>query len=107
MNLNQNPTKDELRQLLAGANDDAHHHVLWVSTNGQVNLTALDGSVEAAQFSTTQPSFLLQLDDYLQGHGCVGLEAANDAGHVDGVFEELLLRWRDVPGAGTSAIVKA
>ena len=41
MNMNQRPTITQLRRLVAAANDSAGQHVMWIGTDGAVNLTTL------------------------------------------------------------------
>ena len=99
MNLNETPTRDQLRALLADADDEAGHHILWVDTNGKVNLTLLDDLVVLTKFSTAYPSVRLRFEAYCAGNGYVGLEAANDDEHVDLCFSRLCAAWQNADGA--------
>ena len=42
MNLDNNPTMDELRDLLRPLDDRAAHHVLWVDRTGEVHITPME-----------------------------------------------------------------
>lgn len=44
MNLNNNPTANELSELIAACDDNAGHHVLWVSKSGDVAITLLENN---------------------------------------------------------------
>ena len=105
MNLNQNPTKDEFRQLLAGADDQAGHDVLWVDASGDVHLTLLDGSFDPAHFSSRYPDVRLRFEEYPRDHGCVGREAVGDAAHVDEVFGRLVEQWQAAATADAGEII--
>jgi hypothetical protein len=39
MNMNHNPTREELAALVGACNDTADHHVLWVAKDGEVHVT--------------------------------------------------------------------
>lgn len=41
MNLNNNPTKEQLADLLRPLDDLAAHHVLWVDRGGEVHVTPM------------------------------------------------------------------
>ena len=41
MDLSNNPTRRELAELLAVCDDEATHHVVWVSNSGRVSITPL------------------------------------------------------------------
>lgn len=93
MNLNQNPCLNDLRALLACANDDAGHHVLWVDTGGQVHVTVLDVTIDLPRFAISLPNVRLRFETYCVGHGYVGQEAAADREFVEDLFRQLELEW--------------
>jgi hypothetical protein len=96
-NLNRNPTKDELRALLASRDDTAGHHVLWVAADGEVHITTLPRVWPPGEF--TPPSNLrLRYETFLAGNGYVGQEAAEDDDWVDKQFARLLEEWERVKG---------
>ena len=41
MNLDDNPTIEQLRELLRSCDDSAGHHVLWVKKTGDVELSRI------------------------------------------------------------------
>lgn len=93
MNLNNNPTTDELRALFAAADDKAGHHILWVDIAGQVHLTLLDDSVRLPDFSKTYPTVRIRFEAFCAGNGYVGPEAADDDDHVARYFGWLQFEW--------------
>jgi hypothetical protein len=99
MNLNQTPSKDQLKALFAAANDDAGHHILWVDTNGQVHMTLLDDSVVLTEFSSAYPNVRLRFEALCIGNGYVGQEAADDDSHVNRYFSWLCEEWAKAAGA--------
>ena len=50
MNLKDNPSLDELKEMFASCNDDAGHHVLWVGKSGEVNLSVIPKDLTPAAF---------------------------------------------------------
>jgi hypothetical protein len=105
--LNNNPNQVQLRELLEGANDEACNHVLWIDISGNVHLTAVDGTFDSEQFTAKHTNVRIRFDEYLQGHGCVGQDAANDASHVDEVFGHLCEQWRVASASRTGVIIES
>jgi hypothetical protein len=95
MNLNRNPTKDELRALLASRDDRAGHHVLWVADDGEVRITTLPRVWPPHEF-TPPPNLRLRYETFHAGKGYVGQEAAEDDDWVDKQFARLLEEWDKV-----------
>jgi hypothetical protein len=97
MNLNANPTKEQLRELLARCDDLAGHHVLWVSREGEVTITRLP-KVWPPAFEPG-PEVQLYHETFPAGKEYVGPEAADE--WVTELFEVLVEQWRmarDQPG---------
>lgn len=99
MNLNQKPTKAQFCALIAAADDEAGHHVLWVDHDGQVNLTLIEDSVVLSQFSKTHPSVRLRFEVFCEGNGYVGKDASEDDDHVDRYFARLNTDWENAKSA--------
>ena len=92
MNLNDNPTMDELRALLRPCDDHAGHHVLWVECTGEVHITPIPGE-EANGFDKDHPNAKLWLREFASGENCVGPGAAEDIGWVEDLFYALTHEW--------------
>jgi hypothetical protein len=84
---------------LAAADDEAGHHILWVDTGGQVNLTLLDDSVVLTEFSNAYPNVRLRFEALCVGNGYVGPEAVDDDAHVNRYFGWLCKAWENAAGA--------
>jgi len=93
MNLNNAPTKEQLSSLLAAADDEAGHHILWVDTGGEVHLTLLDDSVSLTEFSSAYPTVRIRFEAFCAGNGYVGADAAEDEAHVSRYFHWLQQEW--------------
>lgn len=93
MNLTSNPTKQQLSALLAQADDEAGHHVLWIDTAGEVHLTLLDDSISLPDFATAHPTVRVRFETFCAGNSYVGPEAAKDDEHVKRYFNWLLSEW--------------
>lgn len=92
MNLSSLPTRDQLRQLLAVADDRAGPHVLWVNEEGTVHLTRLPAG-GAAVFESAHPDVRVRLETFERGNEYVGPAAAADEGWVAELFDRLLSEW--------------
>jgi hypothetical protein len=56
MNLNNNPTIDQLAQLFAARKDSLDDHLLWVSQTGEVRLDRLPPNTVEDEFEEHLPS---------------------------------------------------
>lgn len=97
MNLNQNPTVEELRSLLVSADDWAGHHVLWVNPAGDVILTRLPKGWPPEEL--TAPEVRIRCETFLLSYGYVGPEVAGNAPWLAGLLRVLLWAW-DKSAAG-------
>lgn len=95
MNLNRNPTKEELQALLAACDDGEGIHVLWVERLGEVQVTLL--------LTETDVEWLKGIDhekvqfhykSYAKNDGYVGKAASADDMYIVTLFEKLLRDWQ-------------
>lgn len=93
MNLNQNPTKEQLKSIIAAAEDDEDHHVLWVDNRGDVRVTPLGDEITPAGWESKYQSTALRYETFQVGNGYVGTEAAEDDSHVDRLYRSLVAEW--------------
>jgi hypothetical protein len=92
MNLNNNPTMDQLRELLRTADDRAGRHVLWADHKGEVHLTPIPGE-DANGFDREHPDARMWLREFEAGEAFVGPLAAADRGWVEDLFVALTRNW--------------
>jgi hypothetical protein len=78
LNLNDNPTIEQFRDLLRAHDDHAGHHVLWVRKDGEVMLTCLPKSNPRRPPIYEHPQMQMRYDTFPVGYEYVGLEAAED-----------------------------
>lgn len=97
MNLDNNPTKKQLADLLRHC-DDRINHVLWVTRGGDVRVTPLTGTESVAEFERNHPEAQLRFDYFEAGHDYVGPDAALDVGWVEDLFIALTERWPNARG---------
>ena len=105
MNLNNNPTKDELRELLRPWDDRAAHHVLWVDWAGEVHVTPM----ERKEWRAPPPPpevverAAVYFEPFWAGNGYVGSDGvANDEWMTD-AFDWLLRVWAAAKRKGAPA----
>lgn len=98
MNLDNAPTKEELRQLLAPCNDRAGNHILWVNKAGDVHLARVAPDSPALGFEQTHPDLQLRYETFERGNEYVGPAAAGDDAWVSELFDSLLKEWTQARG---------
>jgi hypothetical protein len=98
MNLDANPAKQQLRELIAARDDEAGHHILWVTKRGDVELSAVPGDKTPAGFEQAHPEMQMRYETFLAGNQYVGPEAADDEEWVSELFNSLLKEWRTAKG---------
>ncbi|HJT78550.1 MAG TPA: hypothetical protein VJ739_15200 [Gemmataceae bacterium] len=98
VNLNANPTKEQLRGLLARADDRAGHHALWVDKTGDVHLSRLAANAAPTAFEEAHPDVQLRYETFEKGNEYVGPAAAGDAEWISQLFDSLLQEWSKARG---------
>jgi hypothetical protein len=98
MNLNDNPTIEELRELIRGCDDWAGNHVLWVKKTGDVVLSRLPKGQNSLEFQKTQPDMQMRVETFGAGKEYVGPEAADNQEWTLALFDRLLNEWPKAEG---------
>jgi hypothetical protein len=98
MNLNHQPTTQQLRDLLASCDDRTASHVLWVSKMGDVEITRLPPGRSTAEFQRQHPEMQVRYETFRAGNEYVGPEAAQDEDWLAEVLANLLAAWRKAKG---------
>jgi hypothetical protein len=109
MNLDNHPTPEQLRQLLAECDDYAGHHLLWVSRNGDVHISTIQhpyvdvdsirNEPTVVRFEQEHPEMQFRCETFLRGKEYVGPEAAADDEWIPYFFDLLLSEWRKTKGS--------
>jgi len=95
MNLKQNPTREQLARLIAGQNDEAGHHMLWVSVDGEVFLDLIPNDLTPIGYEMSLADRMqFRLSTLMAGRGHVGSDAAAEAKWVDRVYTVLLANFQ-------------
>lgn len=102
MNLNNNPTLQQLSALHQVCNDDAAHHILWVDSTGEVRVTPLPDDINPAGFEDRFPTCVLRYETCQAGNGYVGPVAAADTKHMQRMLNSLVKEW-EVQGGSMKA----
>ena len=93
MNLNNQPTIDELAQLFAACKDKHESHILWVSECGEVRIDGLAPEIGEDEFEKRTPNMRARLKTYRRGKGYVGKKAAADKDFIGRVYQTLQQEW--------------
>ena len=93
MNLNNQPTVNELARLFAAQKDTLNDHILWISKAGDVCLEQVASCKEETEFEKDRPQMRAHLKMYRRGQGYVGKKAAADADFMARVLQTLTMTW--------------
>ena len=98
MNLDNNPTIQQLRELIKKCDDQAGHHVLWVAKSGDVRVSRVPKDKTPVGFEQAEPEMQLRYETFQAGNDYVGPEAAEDENWIKELFEALVTEWPKVKG---------
>ncbi|HEY0286126.1 MAG TPA: hypothetical protein VGC62_03810 [Pseudomonas sp.] len=93
MNLNNQPTIDQLAQLFAARKDSLDSHILWVCEKGDVHMDRLGIFTAEQEFDQEHPHMRARLKMYRKGQGYVGKKAAADKDFLGRVLQTLSSEW--------------
>ena len=93
MNLNDQPTIDDLAQLFATRKDSLDNHILWVCEAGEVRIECLPADQQEQDFVSQRPNLRTRLRTYRRGQGYVGRRAAADRDFMGSVLSTLQHEW--------------
>ncbi len=93
MNLNNQPTIDELAEMFAAQKDTLDDHILWIGKSGEVQIDCLAPHTEEAEFDRNNRELAARLKMYRRGQGYVGKKAAADRNFIEQVFDTLNNAW--------------
>ena len=93
MNLNNQPTVNELARLFAAQKDTLNDHILWISDAGDVRIDAVTSCKEETRFEEERPQMRAHLKMSRRGQGYVGKKAAADSDYMARVLQTLTLTW--------------
>jgi len=97
MNLNRNPNLDDLRSLIATADDRAGHHVLWVDDQAEVHLTKLK-RYPIPEFPDNGQRVKLRVQTFPCAKEYVGPQTAGDNEWMNLLYDGLVKKWYKLNG---------
>jgi hypothetical protein len=98
MNLNDNATLAQFREMLRQHDDGAGNHALWVRKDGEVMLTCLPRDDYKKVPPYTHRDMQMRYDLFPAGYEYVGAEAAEEDWWIPLLFENMLELWGKVKG---------
>lgn len=103
MNLNNNPTPEQLAELFNECDDLAGDHVLWVDSNSDVHISLVP---EDTHFESLKDQDMkLSYHPFKKGEQYVGEKAAQNSEWVKEFFDNLVQDWEKV-GVGRSHVIR-
>jgi hypothetical protein len=101
MNLDNDPTIEQLQELTAKCDDQSAHHVMWVSESGDVFIDPIPPNGTPISFDESKPELKIRYETSERGNGYVGPAAAEDLAYMQRLLSLLTEKWqrlRDVEG---------
>jgi hypothetical protein len=99
MNLDDNPTIEQLRELVRQRDDSAGHHILWVKKTGEVEISCIPRDKTPDWFEKkNHPEMQLRLETFQAGNEYVGPDAAADDAWIAELFQRLGSEWQQAKG---------
>lgn len=96
MNLNNQPTINELAEMFAAKKDTLDDHILWIGKSGQVHIDCLEPHTREEEFDNNNQELAARLKMYRRGQGYVGKKAAADRNFIEQVFHTLNTEWQSL-----------
>jgi hypothetical protein len=93
MNLNNNPTQEQLSELFAECNDNEGHHIIWVNNDGTVKIALLIDTIPAKWAVDQKDICKFRLETCGAGNGYTGKEATKDPNWINRIFELITFHW--------------
>lgn len=93
MNMQNDPSKNQLRALLYACNDLAGCHILWVNRLGEVHITLLGKETPAHWAERMESQIQFRYAVYEAGNDYVGPNVAINTEYVSLLFNKLLQDW--------------
>lgn len=94
MNINTQPTIDELARLFAMRKDTLDNHIVWIADSGEVHLDAMSPYTQESEFRDAHPHMRLALKMFRRGQGYVGKKAAADRTFMENTLQALKSEWQ-------------
>lgn len=94
MNLSENATLDQLRDLVSHCDADHENHSLWVDQQGEVHITAIPQDLTPALWATQHKDLIrFRFETFQAGEGYLGPEAASNDNWMNRLFNSLIRLW--------------
>ena len=96
MNLNNQPTIDQLARIIAAQKDTHDSHILWVAESGQVHIDCLSPHAHEDDFEKNTRELRARMKMFRRGQGYIGKKAAADKDFVGRVLATLTQEWQNL-----------
>ncbi|KPY13751.1 hypothetical protein ALQ74_04266 [Pseudomonas savastanoi pv. glycinea] len=94
MNINKQPTIDELARLFAVCKDTLDNHIVWIADSGEVHVDAMSPFTQEDEFRDAHPQMRTALKMFRRSQGYVGKKAAADRTYVENTLQALKGEWQ-------------
>jgi hypothetical protein len=95
VNLSKSPTREQMRDLIGSADDNAANHVLWVGFDGDVHLDALEADESPIAFEERRRGEMkFRGETMCMRNDYAGAAAAASQAYVDNTLAWLVRSWK-------------
>jgi hypothetical protein len=95
MNLNNEPTIEELKELISNCDDENNNHIIWVAKKGTVHIYPTTLSNPTRVFENENGKTLqFWIGVYFKGDNYFGIEASNDSKYIQELLDNLIKNWK-------------
>ncbi|KPB72823.1 hypothetical protein ACKUFS_10500 [Pseudomonas cannabina] len=94
MNINKQPTVDQLAGLFAARKDTLDDHIVWIAESGEVHVDAMAPHTRECEFRDAHPQMRVALKMFRRGQGYVGKKAAADRTFMENTLQALKSEWQ-------------
>jgi len=94
LNLNQGFSQEDLALLLSLYDDNAGNHMIWVDTDGNVEIAVLTDLTATEMEEVLEGRMKFHYETLPSGNRYVGIEAADDEKYLSDLHNKLFNDWK-------------
>jgi len=94
MNLKNNPSIDDLKNIIAQINDFESDHIIWVDNDGNVRITPLPANLTSSSWTIqNRKTIKFRFETFTCGNGNLGQNAVQNTVWLNRLYNALVSNW--------------
>lgn len=94
MNLKNNPTIEDLINMIAQINDFESDHIIWVDNEGNVRITSLPDNLTSSGWTIqNRKTIKFRFETFTSGNGYLGKNAVQNTAWLNRLYNALINNW--------------